>query len=65
MSLFYPRLNLEATLQLYKILLERTVEEQKQSKKIDFRVKPKEVLNFAKSHFRELERDGLATWNGR
>jgi hypothetical protein len=65
MSLFYPHLGLDATLQLYKILLDRTIAEQKASGKVDFRVKPKEILSFAKSHFKRLEKEGLATWNGR
>lgn len=65
MSLFYPHLGLEATIQLYKILLDRTLAEQKQSKKVDFKVKPNEILRFAKSHFRHLKKEGLATWNGR
>jgi hypothetical protein len=65
MSLFYPHLGLDATLQLYQILLDRTLAEQKQSKTVDFKVKPKEILRFAKWHYRHLEKDGLATWNGR
>jgi hypothetical protein len=65
MSLFYPHLGIDATLQLYQILLDRTLAEQKQSKTVDFKVKPKEILRFAKLNFRRLEREGLATWNGR
>lgn len=65
MSLFYPHLGLDATLQLYQILIDRTIAEQKQSKTVDFKVKPKEVLSFAKAHFRRLEKERLATWNGR
>lgn len=65
MSLFYPHLGLDATLQLYQILLDRTLAEQKQSKTVDFKVKPKEILRFAKWHYRHLGKEGLATWNGR
>ena len=65
MSLFYPHLGIDATLQLCQILLDRTLAEQKQSKTVDFKVKPKEILRFAKSHFRGLEKESLATWNGR
>jgi hypothetical protein len=65
MSLFYPHLGLDATLQLYQILLDRTLAEQKASKNMDFKVKSKEIKSFAKSHFKRLEKEGLATWNGR
>lgn len=65
MSLFYPHLGLDATLQLYQILLDRALAEQKQSKTVDFKVKQKEILRFAKWHYRHREKEGLATWNGR
>ncbi|KAH6693395.1 P-loop containing nucleoside triphosphate hydrolase protein [Leptodontidium sp. MPI-SDFR-AT-0119] len=65
MSLFYPHLGLDATLQLYKILLDRTLAEQKASKKVDFKVKSKEIMSFAKSHYKRLTKEGLITWNGR
>jgi hypothetical protein len=65
MSLFYPHLDMDATIKLYEVLLKRTVDEQKSSKAVDFKIKPKEILRFAKSHFRRLERHGLGTWNGR
>ncbi|CZS94021.1 uncharacterized protein RAG0_04060 [Rhynchosporium agropyri] len=65
MSLYFPHLGLEATLKLYQILLDRTIAEQKISKKVDFKVKSKEIQKFARSHFKRLEKAGLATWNGR
>jgi len=65
MSLFYPHLGLNATLQLCQILLDRTLAEQKASKNVDFKVKSKEIKSFAKSHFKRLEKEGLTTWNGR
>jgi hypothetical protein len=65
MSLFFPRLGLDATLQLYDILIKRTLAEQEASQSVDFKAKPKEIMKFASTHFRRLEKDGLATWNGR
>lgn len=65
MSLFYPHLGLHATLQLYKILLKRTLAEQQESQKVDFKVKSKEITSFAKSHYKRLAKEGLITWNGR
>jgi len=65
MSLFYPRLDLEPTLKLYQLLIGRTLAEQKKSQTADFKVKSKEIMKFAKSNFKQLSREGLATWNGR
>ena len=65
MSLFYPRLDSDATIKLYEVLLRRAKDEQKNSKAVEFKIKSKEILRFAKSHFRRLERHGLGTWNGR
>lgn len=65
MSLFYDALNLDATIALYKVLLKRLDAEQKSSKVVEFKVKPKQILRFAEMHFKRLEKKGLGTWNGR
>jgi hypothetical protein len=65
MSLFYPHLSLDATTKLYEVFIKRTVDEQKNSEMVEFKIKRKEILKFAKSHFKRLEKTGLSTWNGR
>ena len=65
MSLFYPHLSLQATKKLYEVFIRRTTEEQKNSQVTEFKIKRKEIMKFAKSHYERLEKDGLSTWNGR
>jgi predicted DNA repair protein MutK len=65
MSLYYQHLSLEATEKLYEVFIRRTAEEQKNSQITEFKIKRKEIMRFAKSHFKRLEKDGLSTWNGR
>jgi len=64
-SLFYPRLDLEPTLKLYELLIDRTLKEQSKSHTTDFKIKSKEIMKFAKSNFKRMTREGLANWNGR
>ncbi|RWA05708.1 hypothetical protein EKO27_g9393 [Xylaria grammica] len=64
-SLFYPRFDLEATLGLYSTYIKRTRAEQESLQSATFRIKEKEILKFAKRHFRQAEKEGLGTWNGR
>ncbi|KAI1328142.1 hypothetical protein F5Y16DRAFT_398785 [Xylariaceae sp. FL0255] len=64
-SLFYPSFSLEQTRQLYEVYINRTREEQKRANVASFKIKEKEILKFARRHFKEMERDGLGTWNGR
>ncbi|KAI0874099.1 hypothetical protein GGS24DRAFT_501119 [Hypoxylon argillaceum] len=65
MSLFYPKFDLEATLKLYSTYIERTREQQDQLESNTFKIKDKEILKFARRHFRQNEKEGLGTWNGR
>ncbi|KAK7752622.1 hypothetical protein SLS62_005391 [Diatrype stigma] len=65
MSVFYSRLNMEATRKLYKIFTKRVEAEQERTKTSSFEIKKKEILQFAKRHFRQMEKEGLPTWNGR
>ncbi|KAI0103757.1 hypothetical protein GGR51DRAFT_561689 [Nemania sp. FL0031] len=64
-SLFYPKFDLEATLKLYSTYIKRTRDEQNRLQATTFKIKEKEILKFAKRHFREGEKEGLGTWNGR
>lgn len=65
LSLYYPRLDLERTLKLHETFLKRTREEQGRIGITQFKIKEKEILNFAKRHYRRLEKEGYNTWNGR
>lgn len=64
MSLLYPRLDKEATLQIWKNHLSKL---QKQFKKNGraFEVDKKGILSFARSHYKELVNLDSGTWNGR
>jgi hypothetical protein len=65
MSLFYPHLSLDATTKLYEVFIKRTTNELKNSEIVEFKIKKNQILKFAKSHFKRLEKTGLSTWNGR
>ncbi|KAF7549935.1 hypothetical protein G7Z17_g6069 [Cylindrodendrum hubeiense] len=65
LSVYYPRLDLDTTLKLYENLLIKTKEEQKKSGAAHFSIKSKEILGFAKRHYRGLQKEGYNTWNGR
>lgn len=65
LALGYPRLDFDATIRLYEILLDRTITEQKSLENHEFKVKREAILKFARKHYLRLERRGLSTWNGR
>ncbi|KAJ9156114.1 AAA family ATPase [Pleurostoma richardsiae] len=65
LSLHYPRLDLEATLELYRVFIRRTRSEQDRVGLTQFKIKDKEILRFAKQHFRQAKKEGFSTWNGR
>ena len=65
MSLLYSSLDEHATLKLYEVFIKRTKMEQGRLGSYQFKIKEKEILRFARRHFRQLKRDGLSTWNGR
>ncbi|KAI1858927.1 uncharacterized protein JN550_012285 [Neoarthrinium moseri] len=65
MSLFYPRLKKEDTVKLYEVFIRRAKAEQERLGAVTFKINKKEITKFAKQHFREMEREGLGTWNGR
>ncbi|KAH7140606.1 hypothetical protein EDB81DRAFT_885329 [Dactylonectria macrodidyma] len=57
LSLYYPRLDPETTLKLYEILLIETEEEQWKSGPIQFQIKHKEIVSFAKRRFCGLQKE--------
>lgn len=65
LSVYYPRLDLDTTLKLYENLLLRAKEEQRKCGVVQFQIKNKEILSFAKRHYRGLQKEGFNTWNGR
>lgn len=60
-SLYYPGLQKEATVQVWKMHLSRT----QAIKGDNFKIKTKEILKFAKEHYMELKRAKSGSWNGR
>lgn len=65
MSLFYPKLSLDVTCQLYMKFIRRAKAEQQRKGDPLFKIKEKEILKFGKKHFRVLEKGGYEIWNGR
>lgn len=65
MSVFYSRLDMDATCKLYEVFIKRAKAEQERRNSFMFDIKKKEIFRFAKRHFRQMEKEGLATWNGR
>jgi GTPase SAR1 family protein len=65
MTLWYPKLSREVTLELYQMFINRTKKEQKDKNSYQFKIKEKEILQFAAKHFDYLEKHKLDTWNGR
>lgn len=65
MSILFKRFDLESSVRLYAMFIERTKAEQKRLGREDFTIKKKEILRFAKRHYREMEAEGLGCWNGR
>jgi hypothetical protein len=65
MFLFYPKLSLDVTYRLYEKFIKRAEDEQNRTGSYFFKIKKKEILKFAKNHFRRLEKRGWETWNGR
>lgn len=60
-SLYYPGLQKDATVQIWKMHLGRTQE----IKGEKFKIRTKEILKFAKEHYMELKKSGSGSWNGR
>ena len=65
LSLYYPPIDLDVTVKLYGVFLKRARDEQKRTGVTQFKIKEKEILKFAKNHFKCLMKDGYNTWNGR
>ena len=65
MSVFFPRLDLEATQKLYEAFVQRAKAEQQKANSYLFEIKKREIVRFGKHHFRQMEKEGLNTWNGR
>lgn len=65
MSLLYSALDRKTTLTLYKVFIKRTKAEQNNSTREEFKLERKEIMEFAKDHFKRLKEAGLSTWNGR
>lgn len=65
LSLYFPRIDLETTVKLYEVFLKRARDEQKKIGVTQFKIKQKDILKFAARHYRQLQKEGYNTWNGR
>lgn len=65
LSLYYPRIDLDTTVKLYEVFLQRARDEQKRIGITQFKIKQKDILKFAARHYRRLQKEGYSTWNGR
>ncbi|SPN98695.1 uncharacterized protein DNG_01739 [Cephalotrichum gorgonifer] len=65
MALFYPALTLDVTCKLYEKFIKRAKAEQERNCSYRFKIKEKEILKFARRHFKDLEKQNYDTWNGR
>ncbi|KAF6809747.1 AAA family ATPase [Colletotrichum musicola] len=65
MSLFYSKLDLRVTKELYRKFIKRAKAEQDRTGNHAFEIRKAEILKFAKDHFKELTRKNRDTWNGR
>jgi hypothetical protein len=59
-SLFYPNLELKATLEIWGKHLKRI-----QKAKPTYKIQEAEILKYAEDHFKELREAKLESWNGR
>lgn len=59
-SLYYPPLDKRSTLKIWKMNLERLATSKKA-----LEVETEEIYNYARKHYKELYKNGKATWNGR
>ena len=69
LSLYYPSLDRERTLQIWKNNLESLQIEHEKEFREGGKKEPvfhkKEILKFAGEHFDKLQENGLLVWNGR
>jgi ATP-dependent Clp protease ATP-binding subunit ClpA len=65
LSLYYPKLNQDSTLRIWRNNLKRVGREFKKEKK-EIQFNTEQLIRFAKHHFRKLdEARDLTVWNGR
>ncbi|KAI2782628.1 P-loop containing nucleoside triphosphate hydrolase protein [Daldinia loculata] len=64
LSLYYPKLNRERTLQIWENNLNR-LEDEFESEKREFKFPKKEILKYAEKQFKRLKKLQLRPWNGR
>ncbi|KAK4697731.1 hypothetical protein P7C71_g397, partial [Lecanoromycetidae sp. Uapishka_2] len=60
MSLYYPELNLESTLQVWKMNIDRTQENMK-----NLVIESEDIMGFAEEHYERAKAKGSGRWNGR
>ena len=64
LSLYYPRLNRHTSIAIWKNHLLQIQKEMKEEKK-KFEIDKRDIVTYARSHYKELETQGMPPWNGR
>lgn len=59
-SLYYPALDKRSTLRIWKMNLDRLSKSKK-----PLEIETEEIYEYARTHYKELYRNGKTTWNGR
>jgi len=64
LSLYYPALDEEATLKIWEMHIQ-TAKQRFEANKRDILIEEKQILNFAKTHWRRMTESKMGSWNGR
>ncbi|KAJ5494612.1 hypothetical protein N7463_010699 [Penicillium fimorum] len=63
-SLYYPKLDKKTSIQIWRNNIGRIRKEFKAQNQ-DFDIREKEIIKFAKEHFKDIKEKNLLNWNGR
>ncbi|KAJ5704061.1 hypothetical protein N7493_011199 [Penicillium malachiteum] len=63
-SLYYPKLDKKTSIQIWKNNIVR-IRKEFEAQYSDVEIRDKEIIKFAKEHFKDLNAKGLLNWNGR
>ncbi|CAP99246.1 Pc22g19580 [Penicillium rubens Wisconsin 54-1255] len=63
-SLYYPKLDKRTSIQIWKNNIGR-IRKEFETQNPDFDIREKEIIRFAKEHFKDIKDKNLLNWNGR
>ncbi|KAJ5836217.1 hypothetical protein N7447_002243 [Penicillium robsamsonii] len=63
-SLYYPKLDKKTSIQIWKNNIGR-IRKEFEAQNPDFDIREKEIIKFAKEHFKDIKDKNLLNWNGR